>query len=245
MNENTFKAIIPLYQFARRSLPPKITIILLLLQEAIFRPVPEAIETKMVRSFCHADDTILEVGARTGVTTQLLSSLVKEKGMVIAAEPNPFAFKLLRHRLRALKNVLSVNVAIGDKNGRSTLWMESAGDVGASMSFHSRGHRVEVDMMKSDDLVAKLGVGLVDIVIVDSEGYEEKVLLGAQSILSHARALIVEVHHFLDDNSGQKVDRIASSFGYTKKETRIESTNPYITENLYLRDGKKEPDERE
>lgn len=239
MKESRLGAIIPLYQFARRSLPPKLTIILLILQEVLFPPVPEPLETKMVSSYCRVDDTILEVGARTGVTTQLLSSLVKGKGLVIAVEPNPFAFKLLRHRLRALKNVIAVNVAIGDKNGRSTLWMESAGDVGASMAFRKHGHHVEVVMMKSDDLVAKLGVGRVDIIIVDSEGYEEKVLLGASSILSHARALIVEVHHFLDNNSSQNIDRIAFSFGFTKLETRIESVKPYITEDLYLRVGEK------
>ncbi|MGI0069508.1 MAG: FkbM family methyltransferase, partial [Nitrosopumilaceae archaeon] len=141
----------------------------------------------------------------------------------------------LEHRIRRLSNVQAVNVAIGDQTRMSTIWIESAGDNGASLSLQNHGRHIQTRVIKADDLVAKLGVKNVDVLIVDAEGYEERILQGARRILVDARFLLVEVHHFIDPSMGRKIDDLLLSLGFEKLKVEIQSgkIEHYITVNLY------------
>lgn len=67
------------YRALRDSLPPRISLALLMLQETFLPPAPERVESNIVRGILSKGDVVLEIGARTGGTTQLLSTMVGEK----------------------------------------------------------------------------------------------------------------------------------------------------------------------
>ena len=58
-------------------------------------------ETRLFRSKCRPGDTVIDVGANVGWYTVIASKLVGKKGRVIAFEPEPVNFAILK------KNVLA------------------------------------------------------------------------------------------------------------------------------------------
>lgn len=117
----------------------------------------------------------------------------------------------------------------------ATLWIRSAGDVGATLSPQDRARGVKISMLKADDFVAKMGIANVDALLIDAEGHEEKILKGAHKILSRARILLVEVHQSRSPGIVEKIDAIASFFGFKKSRIEIESIEDCIIVNLYLK----------
>jgi FkbM family methyltransferase len=233
LHEAFKKLFVTPYHFFEKSLPSGISLALLILEETFFPPTAETVELKLLEGALRYGDNILEVGARTGATTRTLSLKVRETGLVIAAEPNPYAFKLLQRRVKGLSNVLAVNVALGEETGSFRLWIESAGDGGASITIRARGRPIGIDVMRADDLVAKLGIKKIDVLIIDVEGYEFKVLEGAPEVLAGVRVLSVEIHDFMDRGMAEKVDGLVSCLGFKKLRTEVESNDPFMTVSLY------------
>jgi hypothetical protein len=65
----------------------------------------------------------VDVGAHIGRYSLPIAKLVGENGLVIAVEPNPPAFKslLMGVKLNNLRNVLALNIALGDSEGKAIL----------------------------------------------------------------------------------------------------------------------------
>lgn len=161
-------------------------------------------------------DIIADVGAFVGVYTIALARRVGSTGKVIAFEPDVKNCALLRKHI-TLNNVSSSvevhDIAVGDLHGLLNFHSRADAEshVIASDEFKAGRESVEVQSKTLDEIFDDRKV---DIIKIDVEGYEEKVLRGAQSILrrksGYPRAIFVEVHPYVWDELGNEGERLLS-----------------------------------
>lgn len=133
---------------------------------------------------------VFDIGANIGYYTNAFASKAKH---VIAFEPNPQHWQLLAKNIEGLSNVYAMNAAIGDKTGRmkcSNFDPEVLGNFG-NIKVGEEGE-VEVPVISLDDFK---DFPDPDLVKIDVEGMEYKVLMGMRSMIERRRpALYYEAH---------------------------------------------------
>lgn len=135
---------------------------------------------------------VVDVGANIGYYTLLLAQKVGEKGKVYAFEPDTTNFSILEKNIKAnnLKNVIAVNAAVSDKNGESFLYKsgENFGDHRLYKNFQfSNSNFQKIKTIKLDDYFKNKKINLIKI---DTQGWEPKVIEGAKNIIKKNKPII-------------------------------------------------------
>jgi FkbM family methyltransferase len=164
----------------------------------------------------------IDIGASLGEWTLPLARAVGPAGRVLAVEPLPRSAAALGATLAAnsLRQVRVIGCAVGAKDGSGTLvvpMVTSAHiDTGtARIGAASGGHQaLNVCLRTLDSLAAEFGLDRVDMIKIDVEGHERRVLGGAASILERFRpTLVIETGHEADGDRPAIRDRLCS-LGY-------------------------------
>ncbi len=131
---------------------------------------------------------VIDIGANGGMHTIPLARALRGDGKVIAIEPEPKNFSVLRKNilLNKLKNVIPLNLACSDSKGECTFYLDKSGDGGHSLikdtPIKKRGEiRVKTDRL--DNIIKILNLKRVDLIKVDVEGAESEVFRGAKKTL--------------------------------------------------------------
>jgi FkbM family methyltransferase len=141
-------------------------------------------------------DVVVDCGAGLGSELLTLARLVRPSGRVIAIEAHPPSFAKLQllTRLNELENVDLIHVALTDRAGTariSDLRNEQANSIVAA---DATGLDVPADRL--DAVLARLGIGEVDLLKMNIEGAETLALRGLGSSLGGVRHLVVACHDF-------------------------------------------------
>lgn len=137
---------------------------------------------------------VLDVGAHFGLYAMAFGHRVGSGGMVLAAEPDPENLLVLRRHI-ALNNLADivrvVSAALADAPGKASLSMDS-------LQSHISAHgSVPITLSTLDD---EAGDGRWDLLLIDVEGHEEKVLRGGRQLLSdparRPSLILIEVHPY-------------------------------------------------
>lgn len=150
-------------------------------------------------------DVVFDVGAYVGVYALRCAARVGPTGRVYAFEPHPALYaRLTRNVARnAVGHVHCLAEALGDAAGTRTLYSGDAMHVVSSTlceaylrRFTDRITTTQVALRTLDGVLDTLAVDVIDLLKVDVEGAEARVLQGAQDALAAGRVarLIVEVH---------------------------------------------------
>lgn len=149
---------------------------------------------------------VVDAGAHIGVHTVLLAHLASS-GRVYAFEPAAQSHRFLVDNVErnGLTNVVATHVALGDSPGTTTLSFDPRWPAGAFVAEHFSEHETEsVERVRLDDWLEEHGVERVDVIKLDVEGSELRVLDGAQRTLERTRPrLVVECNPL----SIQRVER--------------------------------------
>ena len=139
---------------------------------------------------------IWDVGAHVGFYTLLASVTVNQRGRVFAFEPSPrnIAFINDHVRLNRCRNVVVCPLAVSDRNG-TTSFDEAPG---SSMGHIGTHGSLTVQVATLDGLVDAGTIAPPDLVKIDVEGEEARVLSGAERVLSTARPIIFLSTHSPD-----------------------------------------------
>ncbi len=148
--------------------------------------------------------TVYDVGTYIGFFTLLLSRAVGDTGRVIALEPNPETYRRLLRNLRLNRrgNVQPLMLAAADKSGRE-LFQTAKHDLApeahlvasATVPEPDPAPKVEVETVSLDDLVFNRGLPRPDLLKIDVEESEARVLAGMSRILEECRpAVVCETH---------------------------------------------------
>ena len=157
-----------------------------------------------------ADDVFFDVGAYIGLYSIIVSRRLNKNGKVYAFEPAPESRKLLRQHLKlngVNGKVEVVTAAVGEKCGRAEMF--TMGDhIQNSLSRTALGmdsaiRATGVEVVSLDAFCAKRSV-IPTWVKVDTEGWELRVLQGAEGIFRKNPAVrfIVEMHPYAWQSAG-------------------------------------------
>jgi FkbM family methyltransferase len=158
--------------------------------------------TEAIHRLIDPGDTVVDVGANVGYLTSLAAVRAGRYGRVIAVEPHPAVFELLRSNVESWSGDLAAvelrQLALTDHSGTGTivagpLFEQNMGlaKLGEGDADGRLSHEVELGRL--DELVGDTEVGLLK---VDVEGHETEVLGGAGQLLERGRVrdIIFEDH---------------------------------------------------
>ncbi len=139
-----------------------------------------------------------DVGAYVGFYT-VLAAHANPSGCVYAFEPHPDAYpRLLRNvQLNRLSNVECIQAAVGDVGGTADLYCGPGGlPTSSSLSLdfmrpHGTVQGVRVKVVALDEFVRERGIARVDLLKIDTESTEPRVLQGMLGTLQRDRPSIV------------------------------------------------------
>ena len=147
-------------------------------------------QSAVVLEKLHTGGRFFDIGANVGYYTLLASRVVGEQGEVVAVEPLPRNLEMLRQHLNInrVENVDVAQAAVSDSSGKAFF---SEGDSTATGMLEPRGG-IEVDTITLDELSNRFGDP--DMIKIDVEGAEERVLARAEKTLMRKPRILLSIH---------------------------------------------------
>ena len=149
--------------------------------------VYEKAETKFFQTACHSGMTFLDVGANIGYYTALATRAVGPNGKVIALEPDPESFQYLEQTIgaNAVGNVLAFPIAASDVPATLPLFI-SHDNRGDNRLYRPGADwpKIEVEARPIDALLAENDIETLDLIKIDVQGYEPKVIAGLRDTIA-------------------------------------------------------------
>ena len=162
--------------------------------------------------------TVIDIGAHIGYYTLLFAKCVGPKGRVVAFEPLPVNFELLKRniQLNELPYVQTFSQAVYSRNEEIIITVpDELPYSGDASVYHGRGTKqFRVPAIALDTFCDSSGLR-PDIVKMDVEGTEYDVLMGAKKTIDRFRPkLLIELHHFDGNLAAHPVPDLLTSWGY-------------------------------
>jgi FkbM family methyltransferase len=157
-------------------------------------------------------DTVIDVGAHAGYFTLKAAQTVRANGLVVAVEPCPSNYALLKKNAGYVRScrIIVAEVALKGEAGTTRLYLKD-GTVGHSTIFKTN-RSIEIQAMTLDQLCQELNVKHVDFIKINAEGAEHEILLGAEKTLRvKGLKLAIQVH---GDTVRNKVVELLKKAGY-------------------------------
>jgi len=148
----------------------------------------EPYETKLILRQTKKGDVVVDVGANIGYYTILLADKVGKNGKVYAFEPDKTNFEILTKNIKTnnLKNVVAVNAAVGSKSGKLKLH-KSKENFGDHKLYGKDKEIEEVKIIRLDNYLKNIKV---DLMKIDTQGWEPEVIEGAKNIIKRDKPII-------------------------------------------------------
>lgn len=182
---------------------------------------------KLLRAFAHAypEAFFIEVGSNDGERYDHLRPFILSRPWAgIMVEPVPYVFERLRRNYGGLDRVALDNVAVGDRDGelpfyylaeaedpereRLPDWYDAIGSfsreavlghAGEIPDIERRVVRAGVPCLTFESLCRKHGVRRVDLLLIDTEGYDYEIVRQIDFTAYRPRLLIYEHYHLLPE----------------------------------------------
>ena len=180
------------------------------------------------------DSTIWDVGANVGYCTLPFAKAFKQ---VVAFEPFERNFNILKKNLNLneVSNVILSKYALGIKNGYMKLFVDrnakNSNKADPLAAFRRNGNTIGIDIevIKGDDAITKLGYPIPDGIKMDIEGAEIEAIEGMKKLLSHNKPdLFIEIHKRkllkLYKTSSDGLKMRLKEFGYRKTKSILPSS---------------------
>jgi FkbM family methyltransferase len=195
--------------------------------------------TRMLLTLASGATTVLVGGAYFGDHAILIArQIAAAGGTVHAFEPNNDQRRMLMHNaaLNGLTNIVPRSEGLWDTGeislaltGYDSFASPTTAEAGAADSFQA---------ITIDSYLKAVGVGRLDLLMLDIEGAEHKALLGAKTFLSQAKGeapnIVFEVHrHYVDWTDGLEntpLVRFLTGLGYQVFALRDFNSNQNMAE---------------
>ena len=176
-------------------------------------------ELNRLREASDGEITVLECGANIGFNAFIEASVLGERANIYAVEPDPRNIELLRRGIKANgfeDRIKVVQSAFGSEKGEATLNRSTKSNcsrVGGNPEFGTTSESITVDVQSVDGFLDDYEIEPTDVNVVrmDVEGYESKILEGMSNLLKTDSDLVlfIEIHRRLR-NEGELEDVIES-----------------------------------
>ena len=190
----------------------------------------EVSKHRAILSMLNPESTFIDVGGNKGDFSLLAAKIVGGKGRVLAFEPEPENCRWMRKsiELNGYKNIQLYEVALADRIGHAQLHL------GEGSGFHSiisglknrdRG-AVTVETTTLDSFLEDTGLDsqTIDMIKIDVEGAEMRVLRGASGMLSAVEhlVLLMDIHPNLGVDSREVCEYLVEkSFSIFREQSPL------------------------
>ena len=153
-------------------------------------------------SLCKKDSVVLDIGTNIGWVALNLAQKAN-KGRVIGFEPDRFNYSEAskNQALNKLENLTIFPIGLGHENKKLNLEIRTPSNRGGNRITPPNSHNEnssQVEIKRLDDFLKDISIEHVDLIKIDVEGFELKVLMGASMILKKCKpVLFIE----LDNNN--------------------------------------------
>jgi FkbM family methyltransferase len=212
------------------------------IQRHIYLGCYEPRETRWVRDWLRPGMTVIDAGANVGYFTALAASCVGTGGRVFAVEPSPYAFERLQRFLDSnhLMQACAFQAGLGDFDGMRTLYWgpENARNHAPSMVQGTGEFSTEVPVWTLDRCLSDWRIDRVDLLKIDVEGFEHRILRGGLRALKGQRikAILIEFNDWClkkDGSSCQELYNFLVESGFADNRAKV-AFRPDDVENRFL-----------
>ena len=154
---------------------------------------------------------IFDVGAHFGETATEYAKRFPE-ATIYSFEPSPDTFSILEKNMTSLPRVKTVNSALGDSCSEQTFFVnrlsatnsllaarpDVADEVTRSLMENTRCTKVSVTTL--DAFCRENQISAIDLLKIDVQGFESKVLAGARELLAEQRIALVYAEAILESH---------------------------------------------
>jgi len=153
--------------------------------------------------------TIVDIGAHIGTFTLSAVKKVGGQGKVIAIEPELNNFTQLTRNLEInkIKNVIPINLALSDFNGKGDFFISKGSGCHSLLPREGENiiNKIQVKIKTLDTLFEELNVTKVDLLKIDAEEAELKILKGAEKTLLKNPQMKIVIAAYHSPNEAQEV----------------------------------------
>jgi FkbM family methyltransferase len=188
--------------------------------QVVYYNLPEYPEMCFMKKVLSDKSVFIDVGANMGIFSLNAASKIKN-GKIYAFEPVPKVFDILCQNIRINnldKTIKASEKVVSSNNGSEKFVIEDMLEW-SHISSGTSGKSLLIPSVKLDYFCRKNNIKYVDLVKIDVEGAEMKVLRGFESYLKNGRVgvLIIELNADgrLDGVDAQKTMDYIRQFNYT------------------------------
>jgi len=145
---------------------------------------------------------LYDIGANNGLLSTFWSKLHQVE-TIYAFEPVSSVFAELQENTKHITKIVPIKTALGDASGELTInvndWNPSSSLLPlsdrhlAEFPFATKARSETITVVRLDDIVAERGLRTPDLVKIDVQGFEDKVLSGGAKTIGRARYCIIEL----------------------------------------------------
>ncbi|MCP5142588.1 MAG: FkbM family methyltransferase [Chromatiales bacterium] len=162
--------------------------------------------------------TFLDIGAHIGQYSLLAAPLLGPQGRVHAFEPDPDTFAALQANVRrnGLDTVSAHQLALSDQKGELTFYRADVSNIGGNSlmpPLKDSGERITVQCETLDDFLDAHGVGRVDIVKADIEGFELAMFTAGERVFAGRPFIIFECNEYAQKMAGSSCRSLGEFIG--------------------------------
>ncbi|PSB04097.1 FkbM family methyltransferase [Merismopedia glauca] len=145
---------------------------------------------------------VYDIGAARGIVSSCLAKLPNVK-LIYSFEPIPDVYQQLVTNMQKYPKVNCHNLALGDRAGESSMYISGSSD-SSSLLPMAKLHtdqfpetaiqkQISVPVAALDDYVREQGLMKPDIIKIDVQGYEEKVISGGKKTICQSQYCVLEM----------------------------------------------------
>jgi len=167
--------------------------------------------------FSKSPKVIVDAGANTGLTSVYYVNTYPE-ARIIAIEPEPCNYEMLKKNVSPYSNITPVQVALWRENTELILFDPGSGDYGYQTleegSYDPSKTLGRVRGATLNSLMAEYHVDFIDILKVDIEGSEKEVFEDPSPWIERVGVIIVELHDNTKTGCSRSVYQATPGFEY-------------------------------
>ena len=146
---------------------------------------------------------VIDIGANVGLITLLLAKIVGPAGTVIAFEPGPVSFAILKLNIliNGCKNIVPINKAVSSTSGMENLFICPTGESDNQVSINELDWKDEIresipiETISLDDYFDSNRDHKIDFIKIDIQGGEFKALKGMRNLLIRNRDIRLTIEY--------------------------------------------------
>lgn len=159
--------------------------------------------SRALKLLCKSGDVALDIGANVGSHALPMASFVGKEGKVYAFEPVPWAMNRIKRNLdlNDIENMVLEQIALSDTTEEVEMKFRASFKIGSKSGVGAEGkiddswwgecEQVKVSLQTLDNYVSTHQINRIDLIKLDVDGFEGKVIRGAIETLKQFKPIII------------------------------------------------------